>query len=140
MTTTEYDSACSGDISVCKWKGCSVKNVTAESSTGYMLIFKAYEGTLSVTKEGILGERTVVEMVEKYLNKGYCVYFDNFLTSFDILSDLLAKNTFAGGTLGENLKHFPKGIMKNRTGKRPLGNMILHVVRIFMSANGKAVV
>jgi hypothetical protein len=54
----------------------------------------------------------VVEMVRPYFDKGFCVYFTNYFTSFDLLSNLLLNKTFACGTLRENRKYYPKHLMK----------------------------
>jgi hypothetical protein len=86
--------------------------VAADSRTGYMLNFKVHEGKSKEGEEGTLGERTVVEMVRPYFDKGFCVYFTNYFTSFDLLSNLLLNKTFACGTLRENRKYYPKHLMK----------------------------
>lgn len=76
--------------------------VLADSKTGYMLNFKIYEGKAQNAQEGTLGERTVLDLTKKYHNKGYCVYFDNFFSTFILLSKLLEKNTYSCGTFREN--------------------------------------
>lgn len=86
--------------------------VAADSSTGYMLNFQVYEGKSTNNEEGTLGERTVLGLVAPYFEKGYCIYFDNYFTSFDLLSKLLHKKTFACGTLRENRKNYPKTVLK----------------------------
>ncbi|KAG5887482.1 hypothetical protein JTB14_006968 [Gonioctena quinquepunctata] len=56
--------------------------VMACAKSGYMLSFKIYEGKGSEDIEGTLGERTVLTLAEDYLNKGYCLFYDNFF--FDV--------------------------------------------------------
>ncbi|CAH2003205.1 unnamed protein product [Acanthoscelides obtectus] len=88
--------------------------VIACSRTGYNLGFKIYEGKEQTDSAGIsLGERTVLTMSDKYNGEGRCLYFDNFFNSFPLLKMLLAKNTFACGTLRKNKKFFPKSKMRN---------------------------
>lgn len=81
--------------------------------TGYMLSFKVYEGKEISHVEGTLGERTVLHMSEPYHSKGYALYFDNFFSTIELLSNLLQKNTFACGTFRTNRKHYPKDHLLN---------------------------
>ncbi|CAH2014493.1 unnamed protein product [Acanthoscelides obtectus] len=78
---------------------------------GYNLGFKIYEGKENA---GIsLGERTVLTISDRYNDEGRCLYFDNFFNSFPLLKMLLAKNTFACGTLRKNKKCFLRSKMMN---------------------------
>lgn len=81
------------------------------SSTGYLLNFSVYEGKKESDEEGSLGEKTVLELTKPFENKHYCVYFDNFFTSFTLLSKLLDRNLFGCGTIRSNRKHFPKDLL-----------------------------
>jgi hypothetical protein len=53
------------------------------SKSTYLLSFKVYEGKSNDTNyEGLLlGEKTVLQICEPFLDKGYCIYFDNFLST-----------------------------------------------------------
>lgn len=77
------------------------------SITGYLLNFSVYEGKKESNEEGSLGEKTVLELTKRYENKFHCVFFDNFFTSFPLLTKLLDRSTFGCGTLRSNKKHFP---------------------------------
>lgn len=77
------------------------------SSTGYLLRFSVYEGKKESDEDGPLGERTVLELTKPFQGKYYCVYFDNFFTSFSLLSKLLDRKLFGCGTMRSNRKNFP---------------------------------
>ena len=51
------------------------------------------------------GERTV--------DKGYHLYFDNFYTSFRLVSDLAKRNTFSCGTIRSDRGDFPQAFRKD---------------------------
>lgn len=77
------------------------------AETGYLLNFSVYEGKKDSNEEGSLGEKTVLELTQPFIGKYYCIYFDNFFTSFSLLSKLLDRNIFACGTMRANRKNFP---------------------------------
>lgn len=77
------------------------------AGTGYLLNFSVYEGKRASTEEGSLGEKTVLELTTHLQGKNFVVYFDNFFTSFPLLTKLLDRNIFACGTVRSNRKHFP---------------------------------
>lgn len=54
------------------------------SKTGYLLNFQVYQEKTESTGENMLGERVVLELSEKFQNRGYCLYFDNFLPQFHL--------------------------------------------------------
>lgn len=84
------------------------------SVTGYLLKFKIYEGKSITTEEGTLGERTVLELTQHFQNQSHIIFFDNFFTSFELLSRLLSRNIFACGTFRVNRRHFPKELLENQ--------------------------
>ena len=47
------------------------------------------------------------DLVAKYLDKGYQLFFDNVYTSLGLLKDLLIRKTFACGTVRVNRGEFP---------------------------------
>lgn len=77
------------------------------SQTGYLLNFSVYEGKKESQEEGLLGEKTVLELTRPFQGKHYCVYFDNFFASFPLLVKLLNRNIFGCGTIRTNRKNFP---------------------------------
>lgn len=85
--------------------------VLACSATGYMISFQIYQGKEKEATQDTLGERVVMEMSEPYWRKGYCLYFDNFFTTFNLLKVLMERGTFACGTFRVNRKHYPKSIL-----------------------------
>ncbi|XP_023313017.1 piggyBac transposable element-derived protein 4-like [Anoplophora glabripennis] len=79
----------------------------------YLVNFQIYEGKNNNDKFASLslGEKTVMHLCEPFLEKAYCVYFDNFFSSFRLLSKLYDKNTFACGTFRTNRKNYPKELL-----------------------------
>ena len=57
-----------------------------ESHTGYALQFQVYIGKIQNVVEN-LGYRVVFDLVRRYPNKGYRIYFDNFYTSVKLVED-----------------------------------------------------
>ncbi|KAG5866483.1 hypothetical protein JTB14_027542 [Gonioctena quinquepunctata] len=84
--------------------------VMACAKSDYMLSFKISEGKGSEYIKGTLGERTVLTL-NNYLNKGYCLFFDNFLSTFPLLNKLIEKDTFACGTFRCNRKYHPRELL-----------------------------
>jgi hypothetical protein len=78
-----------------------------------LLSFKVYEGKSNDTNyEGLLlGEKTVLQICEPFLDKGYCIYFDNFLSTFSLLEKLLNRSTFECGTFRSSRKGYPKDLL-----------------------------
>ncbi|KAG5867061.1 hypothetical protein JTB14_007706 [Gonioctena quinquepunctata] len=68
--------------------------VITDAKTGYMLKFSVYEGKSTGSVDDTLGARVVKDLSEKYIDKGYCLYFDNFFSTFDLVKGLLEKKTF----------------------------------------------
>lgn len=94
--------------------------VIACCKTGYNLGFKIYEGKDNEgNKKWGLGERTILQMSEPYMSKGYCLYFDNFFSSFPLLKELIDHNTFACGTFRTNRKYYPSENLKSDKSLKP---------------------
>lgn len=87
--------------------------VLACSASGYMISFQVYQGKEKETTQDTLGERVVMEMSEPFWRKGYCLYFDNFFTTFNLMKTLMELDTFACGTFRVNRKYYPKLILKD---------------------------
>lgn len=93
--------------------------VLADSQCGYMLNFSVYEGKSKETEDGTSGERVVLRLANNYLRKGYCLYFDNYFSTYTLIQQLLANETFACGTFRSNRKNYPTEIMKIDKGMKP---------------------
>lgn len=78
-----------------------------ESQSGYCLQFQIYTGKSADAVEHGLAYRVVFDLMKKYLNKNYVVYFDNFYTSFKLMDDLDKKQTYACGTLRKGRAQLP---------------------------------
>ena len=90
--------------------------VCSDSVNGYICSFKIYTGkdsTGSPHSNG-LGYAVVTSLVEKYENKGYVVYTDNFYTSPQLCKDLLTKGFYSTGTIRTNRKNFPVMLTQKR--------------------------
>lgn len=78
------------------------------SQTGYLIDFKIYEGKSDTTDNLALGERVVLQLSQYLSGRGYCLYYDNFFSSFELLHKLAEEKLFGCGTFRTNRKFFPK--------------------------------
>ncbi|KAK9708040.1 Transposase IS4 [Popillia japonica] len=78
------------------------------SNTGYLLDFYVYEGKRESEENGMLGEKTVLELTGPFTDKFHCVYFDIFFSTFALLAKLLDRKILACGAMRSDRKHFPK--------------------------------
>lgn len=93
--------------------------VICDSVVNYCLGFYCYKGASSeeakknVMKNG-LGYHVVMNLLKmgNYLKKGYHVFIDNYFTSFELIKDLYANETFLTGTWRKNRKGIPKEFHK----------------------------
>lgn len=76
--------------------------------TGYLLKFMVYEG------KRISGWKNSTWIDNYYQDKGigYCVFFDRFFFSIQLVSKLFKRKIFACGTMLQNRKFFPKTLLK----------------------------
>lgn len=83
--------------------------VIACGVTGYCLGMNLYEGKEEscVNSRCSLGERVVIKLAEAFEGFGYCLFFDNFFSSIQMVKNLLEKKFFACGTLRQTRKLFP---------------------------------
>lgn len=62
-------------------------------------------------------QRVVMNLCQDLLNKGHCLYTDNWYTSVDLARELLKNETHLIGTLRKNRKHFPKVVVSTKLRK-----------------------
>lgn len=94
----------------------------AESQTGYVLGFEVYTGKKGESDlrdvGGILRQdlnlttKLVMRMLKKanILDKGHCIYMDNYYNSIELFEELFSKDTYACGTVRSNRKGLPKAL------------------------------
>ena len=82
-----------------------------ESDTGYVLDFIVYSGESKTLRE------IVLELLERYLGKGYHVFMDNYYNSVSLADELYANATHCSGTLRLSRKGAPQ-VLKNLAGKK----------------------
>ena len=79
------------------WKLC-------DATTAYVLDLDVYGGKKS---ENSSPYDAVMKLMEGYLDKHHVVVMDNYFTSVPLFTDLLARSTYASGTLRLNRKYLP---------------------------------
>ncbi|KAG5898978.1 hypothetical protein JTB14_004697 [Gonioctena quinquepunctata] len=78
-----------------------------------MLKFSVYEGKSTGSVGDTLGARVVKDLSEKYIDKGHCLYFDNFFSTSDLVKGLLEKKTFCCGTFRSDRKRYPRALLQS---------------------------
>jgi hypothetical protein len=83
-----------------------------------------YTGKDTVYGEKHPGEQTssriMLELANDLLDKGYCLYLDNWYTSPKLVDMLCARNTDIVGTMRTNTKEFPECVERARLQKGEL--------------------
>nr|CAH7748298.1 unnamed protein product [Callosobruchus chinensis] len=83
-----------------------------ESSTGYTYNFLIYTGADTNYGDNFVNEplsaRVVLELSNNLLDKGYCLFLDNYYTSVDLAEKLSQRRTDCVGTMRINRKGVPK--------------------------------
>ena len=84
--------------------------ICSDSTNDYICSFDVYTGKdpAKLLHTHGLAHGVVMNLLEKYLGKGYTVYTDNFYTSPLLCEDLLQKGIYSCGTVRINRKNFPK--------------------------------
>ncbi|KAG5897325.1 hypothetical protein JTB14_022064 [Gonioctena quinquepunctata] len=80
--------------------------VIADAKTENMLKFSVYECKSTGSVDDTLGARVVKDLWEKYIDKGYCLYFDNVFSTFDLVKGLLERKIFCCGTFRSDRKRY----------------------------------
>ncbi|GBM93636.1 hypothetical protein AVEN_197488-1 [Araneus ventricosus] len=93
-------------------RGCKIWMRCDES--GYACQFDIYTGKTAESIEKGLGERVVSSLYRTLFEKNHRVYFDNFFTSYGLLSFLKAQNVFACGTVMMNRRNLPKNLLEDK--------------------------
>ena len=86
------------------WKLC-------DSTTAYVLDLDVYLGKNSKNSSPY---DAVMGLMEGYLDKHHVVVMDNFFTSVPLFTDLLARSTYACGTVRLNRKYLPEEFKKKK--------------------------
>jgi hypothetical protein len=88
--------------------------VIACAESGYMYSFDIYTGKTPGGEVNFgLGEKVVLLLTRTLEHLGYCIFFDNFLSSLQLMKKLLNKHIFACGTFRKNRKFYPSEYLKN---------------------------
>lgn len=96
--------------------------VLCESETGYVYNFFIYTGSStqygnSIYPDEPVSSRVVLELSHSLLNKGYCLYLDNYYTSPDLTDKLIRRRTDCVGTMRVNRKGIPTEIKSKKLQK-----------------------
>jgi len=82
-----------------------------ESSTCYVWNFITYTGKDTIYGQRHPGEKTssriVLEVAHDLLDRGYCLFLDNWYTSPNLVDTLCSRKTDVVGTRRTNRKEFP---------------------------------
>lgn len=79
----------------------------AEPKTGYMLNFRFYTGKNNDPMPDGVGHHVVMNTAHNYLDKGYCIFFDNYFASIKLAEDLLKRITYSCATVRPSRKGWP---------------------------------
>ncbi|XP_033725281.1 piggyBac transposable element-derived protein 4-like [Pecten maximus] len=82
----------------------------ADPNNGYVNEFQVYTGRRGPDPEHGLGERVVWDLTRHIAGQNHHVLCDNYFTSVNLFERLLAKNTYACGTVRVNRKGLPKEV------------------------------
>ncbi|CAH2019884.1 unnamed protein product [Acanthoscelides obtectus] len=92
--------------------------ILAESSTGYTYNFLIYTGADTNYGDSFASEplsaRVVLELSNNILDKGYCLFLDNYYTSVDLAEKLSMRRTDCVGTMRLNRKGIPKKLKEKK--------------------------
>ena len=91
--------------------------VLGDSHNGYFSRFDIYTGKGASPEKG-LGARVVKSLTEPLKNKFHHVYFDNFFTSEQLLTDLEKDGIYGCGTARKDRRGFPDALKKPKLKER----------------------
>ena len=81
----------------------------ADATNGYLCDFDVYTGA-TAGRETALGEKVVLTLSKAIKGRHHQLFFDNYFTSLNLLTTLLANGTYACGTIRTNRKQYPAEI------------------------------
>ena len=87
--------------------------VRADPHTGYLNDFQIYTGKNGEKQEFGLGGRVVKDLTRDITGVNHIVNCDNYFTSPELFESLLADGLYARGTVRENRKGYPKGMLNS---------------------------
>ena len=79
----------------------------ADPLTGYMLEFDVYLGRVGTPTPHGVGYHVIMNLAQRFLNKGHHLYFDNFFSSVKLAQDLEKQKTFCCSTIRLNRLGWP---------------------------------
>ena len=88
-------------------------------SDGVVMKVRVYSNE-SVVDPNSLGQTgaVVLDLMEQFLDQGYCLYTDNYYNSSELSKHLIKKKTYNCGTLRSDRKSNPKELTKSKLKKR----------------------
>ena len=86
--------------------------VLGDNSNGYFCDFQIYTGKQNGTAEKGLGARVVKDLTMTLKGKHHHVYFDNYFTSYSLLTDLEKDGIYSCGTCQKDRIGFPQELKK----------------------------
>jgi len=88
---------------------------------GYVLNIEMYKGKTNVNATTVDQtskiDSLVLRLTDPYLDKGHCLFMDNYYNSFNLLKKFFEKQTHTTGTLRNNRKGNPKQIINKKIKK-----------------------
>ena len=100
--------------------------VLADSKNGYTCDFNLYAGRRENPTDNGLGYDVVMNLMQRFLDQGYCLYIDNFYSSPVLFGDLLRRDVLACGTIRENRRGFPR-VQNNALAKNAVRGTIRYI-------------
>ena len=87
-------------------------------SDGVVMKVRVYSGE-SVVDSNSLGQTgaVVLDLMEQFLDQGYCLYTDNYYNSFELSKHLVKKKTYNCGTLRSDCKSNHQEVTKSKLKK-----------------------
>ena len=84
-----------------------------------------YLGHDSIPRPNGLGWHVVMDMVDRFLDQGHHVYYDNFFSSVQLAQDLLKRNTYMASTIRMKRKAWPSDLSAAAARKMKKGDVEL---------------
>jgi len=111
----------------------------ADSATGYMCDFAVYTGKDDSGRCVGLGAKVVKNLAEPLKSKGYCLVFDNYFSSVDLLQDLFNDGTGCVATTRADRKKWPQELKSLSLSRGQHKSVIVNKVQAFVWKDKKNV-